>query len=124
MAAVAALAEGLLSALGQGRAAVSAASFWELALKRLAGLPPLPPIGAVRTSLLGRGMTEVPVSGSLWIEAVTLVEDGFHDDPADQLIVASAIATGRELVTSDRGIASWARTTGRLDVYAGTANRS
>ncbi|MCY3949646.1 MAG: PIN domain-containing protein [Acidimicrobiaceae bacterium] len=124
MAAVAALAEGLLSALGQGRAAVSAASLWELALKRLAGLPPLPPIGAVRTSLLYRGMTEVPMSGSLWIEAVTLVEDGFHDDPADQLIVASAIATGRELVTSDRGIASWARTTGRLDVYAGTASRS
>ena len=127
MAAVAALAEGFLSALGQGRAAVSAASFWELALKRLkrlAGLPPLPPIGAVRTSLRYRGMTEVPVSGSLWIEAVTLVEDDFHDDPADQLIVASAIATGRELITSDRGIASWARTTGRLDVYAGTASRS
>lgn len=38
------VADGLLSALGQGRAAVSAASFWELALKqrkRPARLSPL-----------------------------------------------------------------------------------
>lgn len=117
------VADGLLAALGRGRTAVSAASFWELALKlrkRPARLPRLPPVEALRASLIGQGMIEVPVTGSLWIEAVSLVEQGFHDDPADQLIVASAIATGRELVTSDRAIAAWARESGRLDVYSGT----
>ncbi len=40
------IADGLLSALDQGRTAVSAATFWELTLKlckRPARLPPLPP---------------------------------------------------------------------------------
>ncbi|WP_419840235.1 type II toxin-antitoxin system VapC family toxin [Candidatus Poriferisodalis sp.] len=115
-------AEGLLSALNQGRVAVSAASFWELALKlrkRPERLPSLPRVGAVRTTLLDQGIAEVPVTGSLWIDAVTLAEHGFHDDPADQLIVASAIATDRELVTSDQAIVTWARTTEMLSVYAG-----
>jgi PIN domain nuclease of toxin-antitoxin system len=85
---------------------VSFISFWEVAMLvakgrlRLAG-----DLGAWRRSLLGEGLRELPVDGAIGIAAVAL--EAFHGDPADRLIVASAIAAGATLVTADRGILSW-----------------
>lgn len=36
---------------------------------------------------------------------------GFHNDPADQLIVATAMPAGMRLATTDRRIITWAQRT-------------
>lgn len=48
-------------------------------------------------------ITLVPISPSIAVTAGTLSDD-FHGDPADRLIVATAIETKSSLITKDRGI--------------------
>lgn len=101
--------------------AVSAATFREPEVKRrktLRDLSLLPPIRGLRSAVLAEGLREVAVSGSLWVEAVSLVDEGFHRDPADQLIVATAIRYGYQLLTRDRQILGWAERTGRVALFA------
>ena len=60
--------------------------------------------------LIDGGPHEVPVSSEIACLAGSLkVRHGFHSDPADQLITATAIVTRSKLVTSDRRILRWAR---------------
>lgn len=104
-----------------GRAAVSAASFWELEVKRRksrTNLPTLPPVKDLRSAVLDRGLSEVAVSGDLWVDAVSLLDEAFHPDPADQLIVATAIRHEWGLATMDRRITDWAQRTNRLELHA------
>ncbi len=104
-------------AIGRGEAAASAATFWELEVKRRkprGNLPNLPPIKNLRSSVLRQGLAEVPITGSLWIDAVSLIDDSFHQDPADQLIVATAIHIDGELFTRDNKMLTWAEQTGRV----------
>ncbi len=106
-----------------GEVAVSAATFWELEVKRCksrTNLPALPPVKELRAAVLERGVVEVPVSGDLWVDAVGLLDEAFHADPADQIIVATAIRHGWELMTLDRRISDWARRSGRPTLRAGT----
>ena len=65
--------------------------------------------------LLDRGVREVPVTTDITILAASLEpQEGFHADPADQMIAATAMVTGLKLVTSDRKILNWA--SGRADI--------
>lgn len=67
-------------------------------------------------SLLDQGLHEIPVTSEMSILAGSLERrDGFHADPADQLITAAAILTGRRLVTSDRKILRWAESRAQPD---------
>ena len=107
-------------AISRGEAAVSAAIFWELEVKRRkprGNLPHLPPIKDFRSRVLREGLVEIPVTGWLWVDAVSLIDQGFHQDPADQLIVATAIHIDGELFTRDNKMLTWARETGRVRVY-------
>lgn len=109
-------------AIGRGEAAVSAATFWELEVKRRkprGNLPELPPIKDLRSSVLRQGLDEVPITGSLWVDAVSLTDEAFHQDPADQLIVATAIHLDAELLTRDNKMLTWAEQTGRVRVFQG-----
>ena len=65
-------------------------------------------VRAWRTRLLQDGLIEIPVDGDIAIRANELT--GFYADPADRLIVATALG-GHTLVTADECILSW---TGRL----------
>jgi PIN domain nuclease of toxin-antitoxin system len=56
------------------------------------------------------GLLEYPVSGQIALAAVEL--SGFHADPIDRLIVATAQDYGARLVTADRQILA---RLGRLD---------
>lgn len=67
-----------------------------------------------RRQLLREGIIEIPIDGQVGIRAVGLV--GFHSDPADRLIVATAL-DGHRLVTGDKRILGWS---GRLDRLAAT----
>lgn len=94
---------------------VSSISFWEISMLQKKGRIALrSEIEPWRHELLSEGIIEIPIDGQVGIRAVGLV--GFHSDPADRLIVATAL-NGHRLVTADERILDWA---GRLDRLAAT----
>ena len=89
--------------------AVSAISFWEVAMLREKGRIDLSQDArAWRMRILNDGLIEIPVDGDIAIRANELT--GLHADPADRLIIATALG-GHTLVTADERILSWS---GRL----------
>ncbi|MCP4753272.1 MAG: type II toxin-antitoxin system VapC family toxin [Proteobacteria bacterium] len=48
-------------------------------------------------------ITFVPVDNTIALKSINLTQP-FHDDPADRIIMATAISTGSRLVTRDRKI--------------------
>lgn len=84
---------------------VSAFSFWEIEMliqKERISLPISATV--IRNRLLSQDIKEVAVNGKLGICACQL---DLHGDPADRIIVATAIEQGATLVTADRKILSW-----------------
>lgn len=103
----------LQKAASDDRLAVSAISFWEIALlvskKRLQiGRSP----SELRLELLDTGVSELPVTGPISICAAELNLNG---DPADRLITATAIIHGATLMTADEAILRWPHTLQRQD---------
>jgi PIN domain nuclease of toxin-antitoxin system len=91
--------------------AISVISFWEAALLVSRGrLRVREPVTSWRHELLERGIVELPLGGGTCIAAARL--QGFHADPADRFIVATAQAIGATLITADQRILGW---TGQLD---------
>lgn len=85
---------------------VSAVSFWEIAMltmKRRLSLPADP--AAFRRRVLAQGILEAPVHGAIAIAAAEL--PAFHGDPADRMVVATALDLGAELITADDRILGW-----------------
>ena len=100
-------------ALEMNELAASAISFWEVGLLSTWGRIALDEeVGQWRQMLLREGLIEIPVDGDIAIRAATL--EGFHRDPADRIIVATALA-GHQLVTADRRILDWQGKLNRLD---------
>ena len=100
------------SGLDNGDVAVSAVTFMETTLlhhhRRIdLGCHP----ATWRVERLMSGLLEIPIDGDLAVESVLLMNSGFHRDPADQLIVATAMRTGMELATFDAEIQDWASRT-------------
>ena len=93
-------------ALRDNTLAVSAVSFWEMAmLVRKERIRVPAPVGQLRRDLLAGGLLEIPLDGETGIAAAEL--DGFHADPADRMIVATAIRRGATLMTADEQILAW-----------------
>ncbi len=89
-----------------GEVGVSAISFWEIALLKDKGRIRFPEeVGHWRREQLEQGVAEVAVNGAIAIRAIGLPD--FHADPADRLIVATALE-GHRLVTADERILGWA----------------
>lgn len=83
---------------------VSAASYWELAIK--IGLGKLDAdLGELRQAAEHSGFIEVPVSGEH--AQATLALADFHKDPFDRLIVATAIIEPMRLLTADSLVAKY-----------------
>lgn len=93
--------------------AVCAISFWELAMLQQRGRIELPPLGPWHEELLGMGLREVAVDGKIGLAAAGL--QGFHSDPADRLIAATAITRDATLVTADARILDWHAGLVRID---------
>lgn len=99
--------------LREATLAASAFSFWEIAMLHEKGRIDLGhDMRAWRTRLLEDGLVEIPVDGDIAIRANELI--GFHADPADRLLVATALG-GHTLVTADERILSWSGRLSRLD---------
>jgi PIN domain nuclease of toxin-antitoxin system len=99
------------AATARGDLAISAISFWEIALlvgkKRLRLRQSL---ALWRRDLLQGGVIELPLSGATCIAAGQL--EKFHADPADRMIVATVQELDATLLTADEKILAWP---GRLD---------
>ena len=105
--------QALDEALSDGQLAVSAFTFWEVAMLRTKGRIDFPEdVAAWRLELLAQGLIEIPVDGEIGIRA-NLLQD-FHPDPADRIIVATAM-NGHTLVTADARILDWSGDLDRLD---------
>lgn len=88
------------------RVLVSAISFWEVTMltsKRRVRITK--GLEVWRNELLRAGLEEWPLDGLIAIKAGELA--GFHGDPADRLIVASAMALGCPLLTADERVLGW-----------------
>ena len=96
-----------------GEIAVSSISFWEIGMRVQKGRLELPSeLNAWRVSLLESGLVEFPVDGAIAVRAGLL--SGIHGDPADRVIVATAL-TRHSLATADREILAWPGQLHRLD---------
>jgi PIN domain nuclease of toxin-antitoxin system len=86
--------------------AISAVSFWEIALlitKRR--LRPPDTAKEMRRQILGAGAIELPLTGEIAILAGEL--EGLHADPADRFIAATAVVHDAMLVTADDRLLQW-----------------
>jgi PIN domain nuclease of toxin-antitoxin system len=96
------------------RLGVASISFWEIAMLVKRGrLTVEPSVDQWRLRVLGLGVEEIPLTGDVAISAVRLPD--LHHDPADRLIVATAMATGATLVTANDRILRWPGTLNRHD---------
>ena len=93
--------------------ALSAISFWEIAMLHEKGRIRHPDDPSLwRKQQLEQGLLEIPVDGEIGIRASGL--KAFHPDPADRIIVATAL-DGHILVTADDRILAWNGDLKRLD---------
>lgn len=101
-------------ALASEQLVVATISFWEIAMLVEKGrLKMLMKVADFRHKLLADGLREVPLSGSTAIIAAALKE--FHGDPADRIIVATALEEGTVVVTADKKILSWSGLKDKVD---------
>jgi PIN domain nuclease of toxin-antitoxin system len=101
-------------ALADDRLAISAISFWELAMliakRRLRALKSA---GEQRAKLLSAGIRELSLTGEIAILAAEL--ENLHADPADRIIAATAIAHDATLMTADGNLLRWRHRLKRQD---------
>ena len=105
-----------------GSVAVSVVTFWEITVlaekrKLLLGCDP----ARWRSDRIEGGMRELPLHGPEAVRAVMLGREGFHNDPADRFIVATALVGGHTLLTTDREILAWRGDLQRVDVRHGAS---
>ena len=95
--------------------AVSAISFWEAAMLQERGWIALATTPSNwRNDWQAAGLRELPLTGRVALAAVAL--KGFHADPADRFIKATALEHDALLITADQAILNWPdRSLNRLD---------
>lgn len=99
-----------------GNLSVSAISFWEISMliqKERLGMRLA--VDVWRKELLESGLREIPLDGAIAIRAGGLLE--FHGDPADRLIVATALQTASTLATADQKILVWKDLRLKIDAH-------
>lgn len=96
-----------------GNAAVSTITYWEAGMLQEKGRIELPAdLSAWRASLLREGLVEIPVDGAIAVRAGSLRD--IHGDPADRVILATALE-GHRLITADARLLDWPGDIARLD---------
>lgn len=89
-----------------GRAVVSAISVWEIAMLESKGRITLKPNPQSWLEKNLRAPVELePIHPAICLESCRLPD--FHGDPADRLVVATALVLGVPLVTADEKILTW-----------------
>ena len=105
--------DSLQHSLHEEEAAVSAITFWEVAMRIQKGQINFDlDLYEWRSTLISQGLIEIPVDGSIAARAGLLAN--IHGDPADRIIIATALG-GHRLVTADERILGWSGNLDRLD---------
>ena len=93
---------------------ISSISFWEIAMlvekKRLTMQMS---VELWRKSLIANGLQEIPLTGNIAIQSALLID--FHGDPADRMIVSTALESTAMLCTADTKILRWEQALHRLN---------
>lgn len=98
-----------------GTAVVSAISQWEVAMLAMKGRLSLKPDEEAWFSAnLAPPVSLAPLTAEIALTSCRLPD--FHGDPADRIIVATAITMGIPLITADQEIIRWNETRGLLQV--------
>lgn len=85
-------------------------SIWEVAkLFEMGRLQLDVPLTEFFELALSPELTVFPISAGVGSKASTLESQGFHKDPADQLIVATALTHNLRLISNDARIRQWGR---------------
>jgi PIN domain nuclease of toxin-antitoxin system len=96
----------IVNELNSDKVAVSAITFWEIAMLAAKGrLQDDVDVAQLRRRFLQGGGMEIVVDGEIAILAGSL--DTLHGDPADRLIAATAIVHDATLITADRALLAW-----------------
>lgn len=107
----------LREAAEQKSLAVSAVSFHEVSRLSRDGVINLNmPVYDWCRRCIGSGVIAIPIGWEIAAAAPLLADEGFHGDPFDQTIVATAIGQGIPLVSTDKAMLEWADQTGQLEV--------
>ena len=94
---------------GENDVVVSAASLWEIAIKRTLGRIDVD-LDELLSSMAADGFVELPLR---FVHSLRLPElPRHHDDPFDRILIAQAIVEGRRLVTTDDAILKYVGTAG------------
>lgn len=89
-----------------GTAIISAISQWEVSMLAMKGrLTLLPDEATWFSANLEPPVSLAPLTADIATESCRL--PGFHGDPADRIIVATAIVLGIPLITADEKIVEW-----------------
>jgi PIN domain nuclease of toxin-antitoxin system len=89
--------------------AVSAASLWEIVIKRMLGRIDVD-VEELLSSISSDGFTELVIRFGHVLQVQSLPRH--HDDPFDRLLIAQSVADGRRLVTRDETILAYAGVSG------------
>jgi PIN domain nuclease of toxin-antitoxin system len=101
-------------ALSEDRLALSAISFWELAMLIAKGrLRVINSASEQRAKLIAGGIRELPLTGEIAILAAEL--ENMNGDPSDRIIAATAIAHDAILLTADEKLLRWRHRLKRQD---------
>jgi PIN domain nuclease of toxin-antitoxin system len=88
--------------------AIADISLWEAAkLVELGRLELSVPLAEFFRLAIGPGLTVLPMTPPIAERVATLEAANFHKDPADQIIVATALVHGLRLITNDHRIRQW-----------------
>jgi PIN domain nuclease of toxin-antitoxin system len=91
-----------------GTLAIADISFWEAAkLVELGRLQLSIPLAEFFRLALTPELTVLPITPAIAERVTALEAAGFHKDPADQLIVATALVHGLRLISDDTRIRQW-----------------
>ena len=101
-------------AISDGAVYVSAISFWEIGLLTRKNRLELPmDVLQWRNAVLDLGVSEIPLTGDIGIISTEL--EGLPADPADCIIVATALTYEATLTTADARILGWQGALDRQD---------
>ena len=93
-------------AVAAGNSVLSVASYWEVVIKTLKGMLPIPdPVNWWTRAVELLGGQVLPIRAS-HITALAALPD-LHRDPFDRILIAQAVAEGWPLITSDQNIGAY-----------------
>ena len=85
---------------------ISAISFWELVMLNDKGrVIQETPVLVTRRELISGGLQEIPISGEIGCKAAELKD--IHGDPADRIILVTALMKDMKLCTADKALINY-----------------